>query len=63
MNLCNLQKKEYRLNKVYDSDWESGTFCDMEDLEDNQDFYEYALPDVFTPDARKISMVIKVMNI
>ena len=23
----------------------------MEDIEDNQDFYEYALPDVFTPDA------------
>ena len=23
----------------------------MEDIEDTQDFYEYALPDVFTPDA------------
>ena len=28
-------------------------FCDMEDLEDTQDFYEYAIPDVFTPDAGK----------
>ena len=25
----------------------------MEDLEDNQDFVEYALPDVFTPDTGK----------
>ena len=34
----------------------------MEYLEDTQDFYEYALPDVFTPDARKFSMVSKVIN-
>ena len=25
----------------------------MEDLEDTQYFYEYALPDIFTPDAGK----------
>ena len=35
----------------------------MEDLEDTQDFYEYALPDVFTPDAETFSMVMKVMNL
>ena len=35
----------------------------MEDLEDTQYFYEYALPDVFTPDAGKFSMVVKVMNL
>ena len=40
-----------------------GHFCDMEDLEDTQDFYEYALPDVFTPDAETFSMVMKVMNL
>ena len=27
------------------------SFCDMEYLEDTQYFYEYALPDVFNPDA------------
>ena len=27
----------------------------MEDLEDTQDFIEYALPDVFTPDTGKKS--------
>ena len=37
----------------------SGPFLDMEDLEDIQDFYEYALPDVFTHDAGKFSMVAK----
>ena len=35
----------------------------MEDLEDTQDSYEYALPDVFTPGAGKFSMVTKVMNL
>ena len=35
----------------------------MEDLEDIQDFYEYALPDVFNPDAGKFYMVMKVMNL
>ena len=35
----------------------------MEDLEDNQYFYEYALPDVFTPDAVRFSLVMKVMNL
>ena len=35
----------------------------MEDLEDNQDLYEYTLPDVFTPGAGKVSMVMKVMNL
>ena len=34
----------------------------MEDLEDTQDFYKYDLPDVFTPDSGKFSMVTKVMN-
>ena len=40
-----------------------GNFCDMEDLEDTQDFYEYDLPNAFTPDAGKCSMVTKVMNL
>ena len=40
-----------------------GNFCDMEDLEDTQDFYEYALTDVFTPDVGKFSMVMKEMNL
>ena len=62
MNLRDLQKKEDRLNKVYDSDGGPGPFFDMEDLEDTQYFYEYALPDVFTTDAGKFSMVMKVMN-
>ena len=53
MNLRDLQQKKDRLNNVYDSDGEPGTFCDMEDLEDTQYFYEYALPDVFTPDSGK----------
>ena len=39
-----------------------GTFFDIEDLEDTQDFFEYALPDIFTPNASKISMVMKLMN-
>ena len=34
----------------------------MEDLEDTQYFYVYALPDVFTPDSGKIYMVMKLMN-
>ena len=34
----------------------------MEDLEDTQYFHEYALPDVFAPDAGTFSMVTKVMN-
>ena len=51
MNLLNLNYRYNRLNKFYDSYGEPGTFCGMEDIEDTQDFYEYALPDVFTPDA------------
>ena len=43
-----------RMYMVYNSDGEPGTFCDMEDLEDTQDFYEYALTGVFNPDAGKI---------
>ena len=39
-----------------------GPFCDMGYLEGTQDFYVYALPDVFTPNAGKFSMVRKVMN-
>ena len=51
---CNLQKKEDGLNRVYGSNGRTGTFlCDTEDLKDTQYFYEYALPDVFTPDAGK----------
>ena len=34
----------------------------MEDLEDTQDFDEYALHNVFTPDAGKNSLIMKVMN-
>ena len=40
-----------------------GPFCDMEDIECNQYFYEYDLPDVFTPDSGNVSMVTKVMNL
>ena len=39
-----------------------GPFCDTEDLEDPQDFYENALPDFFNPDAGNISVVTKVRN-
>ena len=46
-------KKEDRLNKIYDSDGETGPFWDMKYLEDTQDFYEYGLPDIFTPDYGK----------
>ena len=35
----------------------------MEDLEDTQKIYEYALPDIFTPDSGKYSMVMKVTNL
>ena len=35
----------------------------MEDLEDTQKIYEYALPDVFTADSRKTILVMKVMNL
>ena len=35
----------------------------MEDLEDTQAFYEYSLPDFFTPDTGKFYMVTKVMNL
>ena len=35
----------------------------MEDLEDTQYFYEYALPDIFTPDTGKFSIVMEVMNL
>ena len=48
-------KKGDRFNKVHDCDEESGPFCDMEDLEDNQDFDEYTLPDIYPPDAGKNS--------
>ena len=61
--LRKLQKKEDRFNKVYNSDGEPGPWCDMKDLENTQDFYEYALPDVFTPDVGKFSMVMKAMNL
>ena len=61
-NLRNLRKKEDRLNKVYDSDGEPGPFCDMEDLQGTQDFYEYALNDVLPPDAGKKSLIMKVIN-
>ena len=35
----------------------------MEDIEDTQYFYEYALPDVSTPDAGFFSLIRKVMNL
>ena len=38
-------------------------FCDMEDPEDTQDFYEYDLSDVFTPDDGKFAMITKIMNL
>ena len=44
-----MTKKEDSLSKVYNSDGETGHFCDMEYLEDNQDFDEYAIPDAPTP--------------
>ena len=34
-----------------------GPFCDMKYIEDTQYFYEYDLPDVFTPDSGKVYMV------
>ena len=49
-------------NKIYDSGGEPGSFCDMEDLEDTQDFYEYALPDFVSLVLAKFSLVMKVMN-
>ena len=52
-NLCKITKKEDRFNKVYDSGGEPGPLCDMEDLEYNKYFDEYALPDVLPPDAGK----------
>ena len=45
-NLRKLQKKEHRFNEVYNSDGESGPFCDIGDPEDNQYVDEYILPDV-----------------
>ena len=62
-NLSNLQKKEDRLDKVYYSDGESGTFCDMEDLKYTQDCFECALPDVLPLILEIVSMVRKVMNL
>ena len=47
-------KKEDRFNKVYNSDGETGPLCDMKDLEDTQDFYEYALPYASLPDSGKL---------
>ena len=35
----------------------------MEDLEDNQYFDEYDLPDVSSPDAGKKSLIMKVTNL
>ena len=63
MNPLNVKNKQDRLNKVYDSDGEPVIFCYMEDIEDTQYFYEYSLPDVFTPDAGFFSLVMKVMNL
>ena len=40
-----------------------GPFCDMKDIEYTQYFYEYDLPDVFTPDAGNVSMVMKIKNL
>ena len=37
-NLHHLQKTEDRFNEGYDSDGEPGPLCDVEDIEDNQDF-------------------------
>ena len=55
-NLRTLQKKQDRLNKVYNSDGGPGPLCDMEDLEDTQYFDEYALPNILPPDpGKKIS--------
>ena len=56
-------KKNDGFNKVYDSDEEPGLLCDTEDFEDTQYFYEYPLPDLSPPDAGKISLIIKVMNL
>ena len=45
------------------SDGESGTFCDMEDLEDTADFDEYNLL-VFPPlMLATFSLIMKVMNL
>ena len=46
-----MEEKDDRFNKVYDSNGEPGPFCDMEDIEDTQDFDEYALSDVPPPGA------------
>ena len=42
--------------------WCQDIFCDMEDIECTKYFYEYNLPDIFTPDAGNVSMVMKVTN-
>ena len=55
-------QKEDRFNKFYDSDGDSGPFCDMEDLEDTQDFDKYALPYAPPLMLENVSLIIKVMN-
>ena len=50
-------KKEDRFNKVYGSDGEPGSFCDMEDHEDTKYFHDYTLPNVFPPDDGRIFSV------
>ena len=61
-NLHKLQKED-GFNKVYDSDGEPGPFCDMEDLEDTQDFDEYNLPNVSPLVLANISLIMKVMDL
>ena len=60
-NLRNFFKD--RFNNVYNINGEPGHFYDIEDLEDNEYFDEYALFDVSPPDAGKISLIMKVMNL
>ena len=50
-------------SKVYNSDGEPEHFYDMEDIEDTQDFDEYALSDVPPPDSGNVSLIMKVMNL
>ena len=49
--LCYLQKMEDRFDEGYNSDGGSGTFCDVEDIENAQYFDENDLPDVVLLDA------------
>ena len=50
-NLHHLQKTQDSFNEGYDTDGEPGPLCDVEDIEDNQDFDQDALPDIFPLDA------------